>query len=168
MSKKNLITGSMIVMILFAGLYTGAVFGEEDQEEMMKKMIQMGKKNFQSSLENGEELYSDSSLGMTGLSCNSCHPRGGTAGGSVEMEHKGMIMKPRVPSLKGAAAHFPAPRGPEKKVVTLKGMNNLCIKAFLKGEPLDENSQKANDLANYVSSFSVEVPLTPDGKMIYE
>ncbi len=168
MRKKHLTLWSIIMSIIFIASYTGMAYGEENPEGMMKKMMEAGKKNFLSSLERGEELYSDSSLGTNGLSCNSCHPRGGTAGGSVEMKHKGMIMKPKIPSLKGAAANFPAPRGPEQKVVTLKGMNNLCIKAFLIGEPLDENSQKASDLANHVSSFSIKAPLTPNGMMKYE
>ncbi len=157
----------VLCMLLFAGLNSSAT-AEDKPGDMMQKMMKMGKANFESSLENGEELYSDSSLGVTGLSCNSCHPRGGTAGGKAEMEYKGMIMRPKIPSLKGAAAHFPAPRGPERKVVSLKGMNNLCIKAFLKGKPMDENSQNATDLANFVSLFSTNVPLTPDGKMKYK
>lgn len=168
MDMKLLTFFVILSVILFLAPYKGSVFGEGSQEEMMKKMMETGRENFQQSLDNGKELYEDSSLGTTGLSCKSCHPKGETAGGRVEMEFKGKIMKPMIPSLKGAAAHFPAPRGPEQKVVTLKGMNNMCIKAFLKGKPLDENSQKANDLANYVSTFSVNVPLAPNGKMIYE
>ena len=163
--RKYFLLFVMAMILLSTGYMGSKAFGEEN---MMQKMMEMGKKNFQQSLDNGKELYEDSSLGTTGLTCKSCHPKGGTAGGRVEMTYKGKVMKPMIPILKGAAAHFPAPRGPERKVVTLKGMNNLCIKAFLKGNPLDENNNKANDLANYVSTFSVNVPLTPNGRMIYE
>ena len=165
--KQRTIILIMSCLMLSAGLYSSAI-AEDKPNEMMQKMMKMGKANFEKSLENGEELYGDSSLGTTGLTCTSCHPRGGTAGGRAEMEHKGMIMRPKIPTLKEAAASFPAPRGPEQKVVSLKGMNNLCIKSFLKGKPLDENSQDATDLANYVSTFGKNAPLTPNGKMKYK
>jgi len=160
---------TVVTFVMIAFVFNGSsAYGEDKAGDMMQKMMEMGNNNYAKSLEHGEELYSDASLGKTGLSCGSCHPRGGTAGGRAEMEYKGMIMKPKIPTLKGAAANFPAPRGPERKVVSLKGMNNLCIKAFLKGKPLDENSQKATDLASFVSTFSKDAPLTPHGNMKYK
>ena len=166
MKAKRIALSLLVVAIAMAGCSTYASGGKavmggpylppEKVEAMMKMMMTMPPDNVAASIERGKKLYNNSSLGnnKTGLSCNSCHPNGGTIGGTSEMEWKGMTMSPKIPTLKGAAAHFPAPRGPMKAVVTLKGMNNMCIMAFLKGAPLDENSQHSTDLATYVTSFS--------------
>ena len=104
------------------------------------------------SVKRGQKLFTDTKLGnnSTGLNCNACHPNGNTTGGSVSA----MGMKMKVPSLKGAAAHFPAVKGPKKMVITLDMMNNMCIMTFLKGKPLNLGSQQAVDLAAYVTTFS--------------
>ncbi|MEE8448791.1 MAG: hypothetical protein V3S39_04085, partial [Thermodesulfobacteriota bacterium] len=93
------------------------------------------------SVKRGKKLFTDTKLGnnSTGLNCNACHPNGNTTGGSVSA----MGMKMKVPSLKGAAAHFPAVKGPKKMVITLDMMNNMCIMTFLKGKPLNLGSQQA-------------------------
>lgn len=104
------------------------------------------------SIERGNKMYNDSKFAenTTGLSCNSCHPGGKTTGGTVDV----MGMKLKVPTLVGAAGHFPAVKTPEKKVISLAQMNNMCIMTFLKGKPLDLNSQTAVDLEAYVVAFS--------------
>lgn len=104
------------------------------------------------SVKRGEKMYTDTKLGnnTTGLTCNACHPNGNTTGGSVSV----MGMRMKIPTLKGAAAHFPAVKGPKKMVITLDMMNNMCITTFLKGKALDLGSQGAVDLAAYVTSFS--------------
>ena len=95
------------------------------------------------SIAHGKELFNDPKLGnnTTGLTCNGCHPVGGTAGGEA-----GVIMS--------SAVTFPKVKGPQKKVITLGQMINVCIANRLKGEPLDLNSQDAVDLVAYVTSLS--------------
>ena len=70
------------------------------------------------------------------------------------MKWQGMEMQVSIPTLKGAAAHFPAVRGPMKVVTDLMGMNNMCIMTFMKGRPLNKNSHQAIDLESYVASLS--------------
>lgn len=134
--------------------------------KMMEMLMAMEPDTLKVSIERGKKLFNDNKLGnnKTGLTCNACHPNGGTAGGTSLVEWKGMKMNVPVPTLKGASAHFPAVRGPMKKVVSLKGMNNMCIMTFLKGAPLDENSQEAIDLESYVASFSQGSPIHSDAK----
>lgn len=170
---------SMLIIILIACMATAiaAVASAEQKkaamsgpylppqkvEAMMKMMMTMPPDNLEASMERGKKIFNDNSLGnnKTGLSCNSCHPNGGTVGGTAQMEWKGTTMNPKTPTLQGAAAHFPAPRGPMSAVVTLKGMNNMCIMTFQKGMPLDENSQESTDLSAYVTSLSKGAPLSP-------
>lgn len=141
----------------------------EEKVEMMKKMMmEMKPDTLEDSVERGKKLFNDTTLGKnkSGQSCNKCHSDGGTVGGASEMEWKGMKMKVAIPTLKGAAAHFPAVRGPMKKVVTLGGMSNMCIMTFLKGLPLDLNSQESIDLESYVASFSKGTRLEPGAMKI--
>lgn len=118
--------------------------------------------SFAASNERGKKLYHDSKLGNnpTGMSCNSCHPGGKTTGGEVEM----MGMKLKIPSLTRSAATFPKVKGPDKMMVTLSQMNNMCLTMMMKGQPLDLNSQEAVDLATYVSSFSKGKKYNPGGE----
>ncbi len=104
----------------------------------------------------GKEMFNDTKLGRntTGQSCATCHSDGGSIGGTAEMKWKGQAMQVAIPTLKGAAAHFPAVRGPMKVVTDLMGMNNMCLMTFLKGSPLNKNSHQAIDLEAYVASFS--------------
>ncbi len=104
----------------------------------------------------GKKMFNDTKLGhnTTGQSCATCHSGGGSVGGTSEMKWKGMAMQVAIPPLKGAAAHFPAVRGPMKVVTDLMGMNNMCLMTFLKGKPLNKNSHQAIDLESYVASLS--------------
>ncbi len=131
MKAKRIAISLLVITIAVAGtayarggkaVMGGPYLPPEKVEAMMKMMMTMPPDNVAASIERGKKLYNNSSLGnnKTGLSCNSCHPNGGTIGGTSEMEWKGMTMSPKIPTLKGAAAHFPAPRGPMKAVVTLK------------------------------------------------
>ena len=108
------------------------------------------------SVANGKKMFNDTKLGnnTTGQSCATCHSGGGSVGGTAEMTWKGQSMQVAIPTLKGAAAHFPAVRGPMKLVTDLMGMNNMCLMTFLKGKPINKNSHQALDLEAYVSSLS--------------
>lgn len=44
----------------------------------------------------GEKIFNDPEIGNSGLSCNSCHPDGGTTGGSVPLPMRAQF-KVRVP-----------------------------------------------------------------------
>ncbi len=173
--KKNGIFLSMLAVIIALAMagsayaqghqpaMSGPYLPKERVNAMMKMMMNMPPDTVQASIERGSKLFNDTSLGnnSTGLSCNSCHPNGGSIGGTAAMMWKGKTMHPGIATLKGAAGHFPAPRGPMKAVVTLKGMNNMCIMSFLKGMPLDENSREATDLVAYVTSFSKGKSISP-------
>lgn len=99
-------------------------------------------------LERGEKLFNT-------IGCANCHPKGGTTGGSVSM----MDMEIPIPTLKGAAAHFPTVKGPNKMLVTLGQMNNMCLTMILKKEAMDYDSQEYVDLALYVTSLSKGRPM---------
>ena len=147
----------------------GSPYIPEEKVMMMKKMMMsMEPQTLEDSMARGKKLFNDTTLGMnkSGQSCASCHSDGGTVGGASEMTWKGMKMKVAIPTLKGAAAHFPKPMGPMKKVVSLAGMNNMCIMTFLKGMPLDLNSQEAIDLTAHVTSFSKRHRIDPGGMKI--
>ena len=79
----------------------------------------------------GKELFSDTKLGKSGMSCNSCHPNGGTTGGQM--------MSMTIPAVKGAAATFPKYKPMAKDVITLQQMQNMCIQ-MMKGKPLKLDS----------------------------
>ncbi|MFQ5779485.1 MAG: hypothetical protein ACE5HN_01705 [Nitrospiria bacterium] len=135
-----------------------------DKVMMMKKMMMSMKPDtLEAGLKRGEKLFYSETLGdnKSRKSCGTCHEDGGTVGGAAEMTWKGMKMKVNIPTLKGAAAHFPKPMGPMKALVDLAGMNNMCIMTFLKGRPIDKNSQQAVDLVAYVTSFSRGKKLEP-------
>ena len=136
--------------------------------KMMKMMMSMKPDTLEAGIKRGEKLFYSETLGdnKSRKSCGTCHEDGGTVGGAAEMEWKGMKMKVNIPTLKGAAAHFPKPMGPMKALVDLAGMNNMCIMTFLKGRPIDKNSQQAVDLVAYVTSFSRGKRLEPGKKKI--
>ncbi|HZX35590.1 MAG TPA: hypothetical protein VFF54_03780 [Thermodesulfobacteriota bacterium] len=168
--KRRLILGTLVFFLVFASGTIPARAGMADnllpmdKAEAMKKMLmEMPPDTFKASVERGEKLFSDTTLGKnsTGMNCATCHPAGGTIGGVVEMEWKGTAMKALIPTLKGAAATFPKAIGPMKLVSGVAGQNNMCIMMFLKGTPLDLNTQAAVDLEAYVYSLSKGAKLTP-------
>ena len=122
----------------------------------------------ESSSERGKKLFNSAKLSANGMTCNSCHPGGGTTGGSVQTPMKSELTgKPYdlpVPSLVGAAATFPKFKVPNDRVIALREMNNNCTMMFLSAKPLPVNSQEAIDLAAYVTSLSTGEEVDP-GKM---
>ena len=114
---------------------TSPLMSEEKVEAMKKMLMEMAPDTLEASIERGKKLFYDTTLGKntTGTSCATCHPKGGSSGGAAEMEWKGQTMK---------------------VVNTVGGQNNMCIMTFLKGTPLDLNSQEAIDLGAYVYSLS--------------
>ncbi len=161
---KKIVVLASIISLAFAtaavagdaGMMMSPLMPAEKVEAMKKMMMEMQPDTLDASIKRGENLFKDTALGKnsTGTSCYTCHPKGGTSGGAADMEWKGQAMKVAIPTLIGAAASFPKPIGPMKVVNTVGGQNNMCIMTFLKGTPLDLNSQEAVDLEAYVYSLS--------------
>ena len=122
-------------------------------KDMQGTMAKAGKKQ-QQNITLGEKLFSDAKLGggKKGQSCSSCHPSGGTTGGTVKVPMRSYQLP--VPSLIGAAAHFPKYKIPNNSVITLEQMDNNCIRMFMGGKRLELNSPESLALAAYVSSLS--------------
>ena len=180
MKRKNIFIYSGVIMLI-VGIPLGIIRAEEmmmkkmspympeEKVKMMQEMMMtMQPDTLEASVKRGEKLFNDTKLGenATGQSCNSCHPNGGTIGGAAEMMWKGMTMKVAIPTLKGAAASFPKAIGPMKVVEDVTGQNNMCIMTFLKGRPLDKNSQEAVDLTAYVTSLSKGKKIDPGAAKI--
>lgn len=178
MKKKGAFLGMTFGAVLIFGLAIFAMAQEKtrtpylmppDKVMAMKQMMMnMEPDTLVAAIERGEKLFNDKTLGdnSTRKSCASCHKDGGTVGGAADMEWKGMKMKVNIPTLKGAAAHFPAVRGPMKAVVDLAGMNNMCVMTFLNGDPINKNSQQSVDLVAYVTSLSKGKKLEPGADKI--
>lgn len=136
-----------------------------DMEAMMKHVMMIQ----QESLESGKALYNNATLsGATrGISCNGCHPDGGTTGGEAEipamMGYPGWKMP--IPSLVGAAARFPKFKVPNASVISLAQMNNNCLMMFVGGKArLPLNGSDSHALNLYVHSLSEGTEIAP-GKM---
>jgi cytochrome c len=176
---KQILLGSVLVAL---SLFMVSAFWANAQEKtrspyllptervtaMKEMMMTMQPDTLEAGIERGEKLFNDPTLGdnTTRKSCATCHKDGGTVGGASEMEWKGKKMKVNIPTLIGAAAHFPKPMGPMKALVDLAGMNNMCIMTFLKGDPLDKNSQQSVDLVTYVTSLSTGKKVNPGADKI--
>lgn len=134
--------------------------------EMMMKTVMKKQK---ASLALGKKLFNDTNLaGATkGMSCNGCHPGGGTTGGEAEippmMGYSGW--KIPVPDLHGSAATFPKFKIPNADVISLAQMNNNCLVMFVGGKHrLPLNGADSHALISYVTSLSKGVAVEP-GKM---
>lgn len=158
-----------VVSIMAADMMKMSPYLPEEKVKMMQEMMMTMKPDtLEASIERGKKHFNDTKLGenTTGQSCNSCHPNGGTIGGAAEMTWKDQAMKVATPTLTGAAASFPKAIGPMKVVEDVAGQNNMCIMTFLKGRPLDKNTQEAVDLAAYVTSLSKGKKVNPGVKKI--
>ena len=80
----------------------------------------------------GEELWTDASLGTSGVSCSVCHPNG-----------KDLRVGPWPKFIKMAG-----------DIITLDQMINFCMMNPMKAKPLSWNHQKMTALAHYVSTHS--------------
>ena len=124
---------AMLTLVMFSASKL-ATSAEDSQAELEK------------AIEKGKSLYSDTNLGKSGRSCDTCHPGGGTTGGEV--------MGMAVPSLMGKASTFPKYKPQAAGVITLAQMNNICIEMALEGEALKLGSDEAVALEAYVASLN--------------
>ena len=173
--ERILLIGISGVSLLLAGVLwvsaaerTPYLVPQENVDMMKQMMMDMKPDTLEAGVERGKKLFNDKTLGdnQSGKSCATCHKDGRTIGGAAEMTWKGQKMKVNIPTLRGAAAHFPKPMGPMKALVDLAGMNNMCIMTFLKGAPINKNSQQSVDLVAYITSLSKGKKLQPGAKKI--
>ena len=138
------------------------------REAMMKTLPKAMNSKQREMVAAGKKLFSNIELGTNGQSCASCHPGGGTTGGTVmtpmKSELTGKPYELPIPSLAGAAATFPKFKVPNDRVVNVQEMSNNCIMMFMgaKGLPLD--SQESRELSAYLTSLSEGEKVEP-GKM---
>ncbi len=167
MKNKSTILGILLFSsFLFSSCSMMAkMMGMEDKMKAMEnmdmvmamssseKMNHMASKT-SAALKQGSALFSDPSTGggTNGLSCNSCHPGGGTTGGEAQIPMREYQIP--VPSLVGAAASFPKYKIPNNAVITLQQMNNNCIRMFMSGTGLELNTPEAWSLEAHVASLS--------------
>ncbi|MDH5406738.1 MAG: hypothetical protein OEX80_09380 [Candidatus Aminicenantes bacterium] len=100
------------------------------------------------SVERGKVLFMDATLGTSGMSCNSCHPEGGTK--------EGKMGEKTIMPFDNLAAKYPKYITSAKRVMTLDQMINWCIVKAMKGEALAWDSQKLTDLTAYVASVKAK------------
>lgn len=100
------------------------------------------------SVERGKALFMDATLGTSGMSCNSCHPEGGTK--------EGKMGEKTIMPFDNLAAKYPKYITSAKRVMTLDQMINWCIVKAMKGEALAWDSQKLTDLTAYVASVKAK------------
>ncbi|MFQ5702250.1 MAG: hypothetical protein ACE5HU_10445 [Acidobacteriota bacterium] len=135
---------------------------------MMKKLPKAMMSKQKAAAERGKALFNDPKLGANGQTCNSCHPGGGTTGGTVQTPMKSELTgKPYdlpVPSLAGAAATFPKFKIPSDRVISVGQMANNCIMMFMMAKPLPLDSPQIADLEMYLGSLSKGETMEP-GKM---
>lgn len=114
----------------------------------------------------GRQLFNDPQAGggTKGLSCNSCHPGGGTTGGEAQVPMRQFKMP--IPTLVGAAASFPKYKIPNDEVITMQQMNNNCIRMFMGGKGLELSSTEAYALETYEASLSNGETVSVGGQMM--
>jgi len=138
------------------------------KEALMTKLPPSMMKKQKSSVEEGKKLFNDTKLSANGQACASCHPGGGTTGGTVqtpmESELTGKPYEIPVPSLVGAAATFPKFKVPNDEVITISQMANNCIMMFMASKPLPIASHEMVQLTSYLHTLSEGEAVEP-GKM---
>jgi len=127
--------------------------------DAMKALPMHIKQTQEASIAHGKTLFeSQSALGVNGQACASCHPGGGTTGGTaatpMPSEVTGKPYQLPIPSLIGAAAAFPKYKVPNDAVITVGDMANNCIQMFMMAKPLDPKSSEFKDLSAYLTSLS--------------
>lgn len=167
MKHASLILGILLISsFLFSSCSMMVkMMGMEDKMKSMENMDMMMAKSSSekmshvaaktaAALKQGSAMFNDPSTGggTNGLSCNSCHPSGGTTGGEAQIPMREYMIP--VPSLVGAAATFPKYKVPNNAVITLQQMNNNCIRMFMSGDGLELNTPGAWSLEAHIASLS--------------
>jgi cytochrome c len=121
----------LCVLVLAAGAFA---FAEEETDP---------KQELKHSIMRGQALFVDESLGMNGMSCNSCHAEGGTKPGKMgEME---------IPPFKNVGKKYPMYFKMAGKVMTLDQVVNFCVTTPMEGKALAWDDQRLADLSAYIT-----------------
>jgi len=137
-------------LVLFVVLCIGFVFlyacAQKDEKKEMPKVDPMAE--LQKSVARGEALFNDTTLGTTGMTCNSCHMEGGTK--------EGKMGDMTTSAFDDLAAKYPKYFMMAKRVMTLDQVVTFCIITPLKGKPPAWDDQKVTDLTAYVASVKAK------------
>lgn len=136
---------SILVAILAIGFLFALVYAQMEKQEVAQVDP---KAELKKSIERGKNLFMDTSLGTSGMSCNSCHLEGGTKDNKMGE----MTMK----AFDNLAAKYPKYFMMGKRVTTLDQVVNMCIMGPMKGKPLSWDDQKLTDLTAYVASVKAK------------
>ncbi|MGB7061685.1 MAG: cytochrome c peroxidase [Candidatus Zixiibacteriota bacterium] len=132
----------LILIVLLVALMVYAFAQKEEEKEMAKPADPAAE--LTKSVANGKMLFSDTTLGTSGMTCNSCHMEGGTKAGQMgEMT---------IPAWDNLAAKYPMYFMMAKRVMTLEQVVQFCIVNPLKGKALAWDDQKLTDLTAYCAS----------------
>jgi thiosulfate dehydrogenase len=137
------------VLVLLVVLCLGFAFMFAYAQKEEKQPVQVDPvAELHSSIERGKALFSDTSLGTNGMSCNSCHVEGGTK--------EGKLGEVTLSAFDNLGCKYPRYLGMTKRVMTLDQIVIFCIVNPLKGEPPAWDDQKLTDLTAYVASVKAQ------------
>ncbi len=116
--KRSVISMGVLASMLFVLSAPADLFAQKRKELAMGPYFQTLKPNdyVDASIGRGKKLYNE-------LGCAGCHPRGGTIGGTA-VDASGTRMNIPIPTLKGAALHYPR-RAASGFMATIGMMNDL-------------------------------------------
>ncbi len=132
---------TLMVLILFLALI---VYACAQKEEPKKMVAADPAAELAKSVANGMKLFNDTSLGTSGLTCNSCHMGGGMK--------EGKMGDKVIPAWDNLAPKYPKYFKMAERVYTLDQVVQFCIVNPLKGKPLAWDDQKLTDLTAYCAS----------------
>ena len=132
---------ALIIIVLFLGL---VIIAYAQKEEPKKMAAADPAAELVKSVANGKKLFNDTTLGTSGLTCNSCHMEGGTK--------EGKMGETVIPAWDNLAMKYPKYFMMAKRVMTLDQVVQFCIVNPLKGKALAWDDQKLTDLTAYCAS----------------
>jgi len=138
------------LLVVFVLLCVGLVFvyacAQKEEKKEMPKVDPMAE--LQKSIERGKALFSDTTLGTSGKSCNSCHMEGGTK--------EGKMGDMTLAAFDNLGTKYPRFFKMAERVMTLDQVVIFCIVTPLMGKPPAWDDQKLTDLTAYVASVKVK------------
>jgi cytochrome c len=139
---KRALVPFVVLCVVLAFLYACA----QKVEKEMPKVDPTAE--VQKSVERGKALFGDTTLGTSGLTCNSCHMEGGTKEGKME--------DMTLAAFDNLAAKYPKFFKMADRVMTLDQVVIFCIVNPLKGKPPAWDDHKLTDLTAYVASVKAK------------
>jgi len=152
MFRKAGVLVCLSLTLLLAGMFFLSC-GEQKERPGEKAGLSIPKPNagpnneLAASVERGKALFNDSTLGTSGMTCNSCHIEGATK------DNPRTMMGMTIDAFDNLGARYPQYVPMVEKVVTLPAIIDFCIANALKGEPLPWHDQKLIDLTSYCASI---------------